>query len=459
MMNFWHELEPDKKRNLVVVGLVAAIVFIFWVFSASSNTDSKQSEDNKQQSITRVLSNRDTREFGVQELQSIVKRLERDKKEMERKQERLNNDIADLKKRKGEESVLTNQVGNVESSLATMKEEFQVLKEKNQDLQREVAEATMKASRAIERVGTGSGKKAGSDSNAGEAESELDNYEVSTGLIENPNDYFAAAPLPAQEGRDAKGNSKSRNIDGAEVNTIRVIGGLLPSDADQVEEEAEGIYIPAGSMVTGVLINGLDAPTSSEATRNPFPATIRIQHEALLPNYYTADIRECFLIISGHGDMSSERAYLRGEDISCIDGEGQVIESPIKGYATGEDGKAGIRGRLVSKSGQVLARAMQAGFLDGLAGALDYSPVPVIQTDSIGSSPTFQQALSKETFTNGVLGWSSQALEKIADYYLDMAKNIFPVIEIDAGREVTFILTKGVQMKPKKRSIVAKVQS
>ncbi len=32
-----------------------------------------------------------------------------------------------------------------------------------------------------------------------------------------------------------------------------------------------------------------------------------------MPNRFRADVRECFLIVSGYGDLSSERAYLRGE--------------------------------------------------------------------------------------------------------------------------------------------------
>lgn len=39
------------------------------------------------------------------------------------------------------------------------------------------------------------------------------------------------------------------------------------------------------------------------------------------------------------------------------------------------------------------------------------------------------------------------ALERIADFYLEMAENIFPVIEIDAMRDVDFIVKKGMTVK------------
>lgn len=67
-------------------------------------------------------------------------------------------------------------------------------------------------------------------------------------------------------------------------------------------------------------------------------------------------MRECFVLLAGYGDLSSERAYLRGETVSCVLLDGSVIETR-QGYAAGEDGKAGVRGRLVTKQGQFIARA------------------------------------------------------------------------------------------------------
>ncbi|NMU75841.1 conjugal transfer protein TraB, partial [Vibrio parahaemolyticus] len=110
--------------------------------------------------------------------------------------------------------------------------------------------------------------------------------------------------------------------------------------APEVEEkdnkDDESIYLPSGSILTGVLINGMDAPTSQGARRDPFPSTLRIQKEAILPNRFRADVRECFLIVSGYGDLSSERAYLRGETFSCVRDDGGVIEAKLDSYAVGE---------------------------------------------------------------------------------------------------------------------------
>jgi conjugal transfer pilus assembly protein TraB len=85
------------------------------------------------------------------------------------------------------------------------------------------------------------------------------------------------------------------------------------------------------------------APTARPARREPYPALVRLKHDALLPNRLRADVRECFLIAAGYGDLASERAYLRTEAITCIRDDGGTLEVPLDAYAVGEDGKVAIR--------------------------------------------------------------------------------------------------------------------
>ncbi|MFX8118295.1 TrbI/VirB10 family protein, partial [Acinetobacter baumannii] len=49
---------------------------------------------------------------------------------------------------------------------------------------------------------------------------------------------------------------------------------------------------------------------------------------------------------------------------------GTVIEEPIKGYVAGEDGKAGFRGKVISKQGSIIAKAAMAGVAGGMGRAV-----------------------------------------------------------------------------------------
>ncbi|MET4694463.1 TraB/VirB10 family protein [Endozoicomonas lisbonensis] len=238
---------------------------------------------------------------------------------------------------------------------------------------------------------------------------------------------------------------------------IRMLGATFtpPATTDtKAEIKPKLLRLPAGSILSGQLITGLDVPTGQGARREPYPVLIRIKASAILPNRYRTNVRECFVLASGYGDLSSERAYLRSETLSCIfsnkikDKE-QIVERPLEGYLAGEDGKAGLRGRLVSKQGQVMAKAAMAGFLSGVSQAFDIKPVPVFSVvpnkNGEIQSP-FQSGLKgSDALQSSLIKGSNKALEKLADFYLKLADQMVPVIEISAERKVDLILTRGLK--------------
>ncbi|WP_267118659.1 TraB/VirB10 family protein, partial [Xanthomonas sacchari] len=112
-------------------------------------------------------------------------------------------------------------------------------------------------------------------------------------------------------------------------------------------------------------------------------------------------------------------------------------DAKLEGWVVGNDGKAGVRGRLVSKQGAVLARASLAGLADGISQA--FSGNVRGQLPGTGMDPDY-------TMQSGAFGGASTAMDRIAKYYLDLADQIHPVVEIDAGREVTLVLVRGITL-------------
>lgn len=112
----------------------------------------------------------------------------------------------------------------------------------------------------------------------------------------------------------------------------------------------------------------------------------------------------------------------------------------------GEDGKAGVRGRVVSKQGQIIAKSLMAGFLGGVSEAFDVNPVPVVSTNH-GSNTQYQSVFSDQMLQGAAVKGASKAPDRIAQFYIDMAEGIFPVIEVDAGRQVDIIVTKGTKLQ------------
>ena len=202
-------------------------------------------------------------------------------------------------------------------------------------------------------------------------------------------------------------------------------------------------YLPSGSFTRAILLGGLDAPTGGQAQRNPQPVLLRLVDHAVLPNHFRARVKECFVVGAGYGDVSSERAYIRTESLSCVTRDGTAIDVPIKGYVAGEDGKAGMRGRLVSKQGQILANALLAGIAGGIGHAFQQNST-TFSVSPLGSTSTVDPAKQLEAGLGSGMG---KALDRLAQYYITLAEKVFPVVEVDAGRTVDVVVTQGVSLQ------------
>lgn len=202
-------------------------------------------------------------------------------------------------------------------------------------------------------------------------------------------------------------------------------------------------FIPVG-ILPGTLLGGMDAPTGGQAQSNPLPALIKLSADAILPNKYRADVKECFVIVSGHGDISSQRAYMRTDVLSCVRADQSVIEVKIEGNVFDETGVLGVRGTLVSKQGQLLANGLRTAIVSGIGQGFSQgnttftsSPFGTLSSTTGGTGDQFRRG-----FGNGM----GNALNNLANYYIRLAEQTFPVIEVQAGRKVDVVLTKGVRI-------------
>lgn len=204
-------------------------------------------------------------------------------------------------------------------------------------------------------------------------------------------------------------------------------------------------YIPSGTFMRGVLLAGLDAPTGGQAQQNPHPLVIEVMDLASLPNKFKADYKNCRVVANGTGDLSSERAYIRLDRMSCVSEDGSAIDIAIKGYIADGTGKAGIRGRLVSKQGSVLANALLSGVASGIGNAFTQSSM-VTSTSPLGATQTVQSGKELQAGLGQGVG---NALNQLSRYYISLAEKLFPIIEIDAGQPVDIVITKGFSVARK----------
>lgn len=218
-------------------------------------------------------------------------------------------------------------------------------------------------------------------------------------------------------------------------------GGSRP-DSNSSGAKTVSTFLPV-SFTRGTLLGGLDAPTGGQSQSNPHPVLIRLSDNSVLPNRFRGEYRDCFVIAAGYGDISSERAYLRTENLSCVRNDGATLEVRIQGTVYGEDGKVGMRGRLVTKQGQMLANALLAGVVSGIGQGLSTANTSY-STSAFGSVASADN--SADAYRAGLGTGVGRALDRLAQYYIKLAENTFPVIEVDAGREIDVVITKGVRI-------------
>ena len=206
-------------------------------------------------------------------------------------------------------------------------------------------------------------------------------------------------------------------------------------------------YLPAGSFVRGRLLTGVYASTGAGAAGQPLPMVIRLENTAILPNAWRSQVTACHVTASATGDLSSERAFVRLDRLSCVGKKGEALDVRVSGYAVGEDGKVGVRGRLVTRSGQAIASALSVGLLSGLGESITRSNEEI--TTSITGT---QSKRYKNAWLSGMGEGLSSSMDRITDYYLRLADRIFPVLEVDAGRPVDLVFSQGVLLAdPSKR--------
>ena len=251
-------------------------------------------------------------------------------------------------------------------------------------------------------------------------------------------------PDPTGRGGMPPGTPNFGDLSPAPPQLLRVAVGTPSKPAEGGDAQAKTIdaFLPV-SFTRGVLLGGVDAPTGGQSQANPHPIVIMLKDNSVLPNRFRGEYRDCFVIAAAYGDISSERAYGRTESLSCVSRDGRALEVKIQGSIFGEDGKVGMRGRLVTKQGQMLANALMAGVVSGIGQGLATANTSY-STSAFGTVAT---TTGTDALKNGVGLGVGKALDRLAQYYIKLAEQTFPIIEIDAGREVDVVLTKGVRIE------------
>lgn len=217
---------------------------------------------------------------------------------------------------------------------------------------------------------------------------------------------------------------------------------------DQEEERNVLFEIPAGTIVKAVLVTGADCSVATQKPTGPSMVLLRPLDNGRLPRKVRVPLKGSVIVGNAIGDIMNERVYIRAERMTLVKRDGSFVETEVIAYASGEDGREGLRGVVVDKSGQMMARAAFAAFLQGVGesvqGTLNNQTLEKLSR--VNSDKTI---LDVDMFRNSGFQGGATALSKLADYYITRAEQLQPSIQIEAGRVIEIVFTKTVRVGEK----------
>ena len=217
--------------------------------------------------------------------------------------------------------------------------------------------------------------------------------------------------------------------------------------ADAVAKPVE-TWLPAGAHAEAVVLAGVDAAAGVSSQGDPRPVLLRIVGPAWTAaedgTAMRVDVDGCTVTGAAHGDLSSEKVYVRFRTMTCAGPRpGTVIETPVAGFVAGS-GKTGVRGPVVSREGALVEKAFLAGMVSGIGQGVSQAFQP--QAVATGGGAAVANTALGDIGRAGLGAGASSAGQKVADYMIRRAEQYQPVIQLQAGTKVTLVFLEGARI-------------
>ena len=208
------------------------------------------------------------------------------------------------------------------------------------------------------------------------------------------------------------------------------------------------VWLPAGAHAEAVVLAGVDASAGVSSQGDPRPVLMRITGPAWTAaedgTALQVDVDGCTVTGAAHGDLSSEKVYVRFRTMTCAGPEpGTVIETDVAGFVAGS-GKTGVRGPVVSREGALVEKAFLAGLVSGAGQGVAQAFQP--QAVATGAGAAVANAGLGDIGRAGLGSGASSAGQKVADYMIRRAEQYQPVIQLQAGTKVTLVFLEGARI-------------
>ncbi len=247
----------------------------------------------------------------------------------------------------------------------------------------------------------------------------------------------AAAGLPGVRGNEVSLVSFSEGT--------QATGSPVPRGNTVFTDSAN--YLPPNSIAVAKVIVGVDASAGVQSQTDPLPVVLRITGPArsVYENgrLLTTNISGCLVNGAARGDLSSEKVYVKLQRMTCPQPGGRYAVSEVKGFIA-FGGKAGVRGRVVSREGSLVGQAFMAGLVGGFGRGFSANTNSILSGTNVTVDGQRQQLSTGEILRGGLGEGVAQTGDMVSKYLIERAEQYQPVVEMPTGIDVEIVFLEGV---------------
>jgi len=285
-----------------------------------------------------------------------------------------------------------------------------------------------------------------------------DNLNSQSQLIEDQMSQIDRLKLQLKEVQNQQNlafNSNDPNAQNGQVVSTQFAKTIGSLDLNLEKKATKGLfnvndYVPAGAYAKAKLILGVDASVGISTQSDPPPILLRVLGPAISSIYekevQKTDIAGCLITGAAVGDLSSEKVFIKLVKMTCGKGEDVGIEIMVKGYVAGQ-GKSGVRGDVVSREGDLVAKTFLAGLVSGFGQGLAEKVAPPL---NFSNGLTTQGSMSnRDVLKQGLGKGVATSSDKLSDIFINKIEQYQPVISVPSGIDVEVVFVEGFDFNPK----------
>jgi len=205
-------------------------------------------------------------------------------------------------------------------------------------------------------------------------------------------------------------------------------------------------YLPPNSIATATVVVGVDATTTVKSQGDPLPVVLRITGPAR--SVYSegkllrTNLTGCVVNGAAIADLSAEKVYVKLQKMTCPQPNGRVAVVEVKGFIA-FGGKAGVRGRVVSRAGNLVGQAFIAGIFGGIGKGFATNSNAFLSQPTVNTTGSPAQLSPNQIAMGGLGNGIGTAGDKVSNYLIERAEQYQPVVEMPTGIQVEVVFLDG----------------